>query len=286
MDTTTSRGRMLARNWRWIVGLIAALGLVLTLASANPLTQAASGQAKKVVASTIVVYAALRTLNAALSAAQEVEVGGAFVVTGSVQPLKTLEPLDDTVEAVAGMVLSVAMLAGALGLGFAPVTAVGFVLAGVGALAWRIAPAAAARCLWLGVLLALALPAAFIVSDLVGGAMTRQAWAENRAILDEATGTVTAASPAITAAEAPAETGWWDSVFGGEDETAEASRGVVETLGAYRAMTSALLSDADRILGSYVELLAVYAVRLILLPLVLIGVVIVLMPRGPLHRAA
>lgn len=270
---------MLASRLRWIVGGVAALGLVLTLLSANPLTEAASGQARKIVASTVVVYAALRTLNAALSAAQEVEIGGAFVVTGSMQPLKTLEPLDDTVEAVAGVVLSLALAAGALGLGLAPIAAVGFALALLGAVFWKAAPAAASRAIWLGMFLAVALPAVFLVSDLVGGAMTRQAWAENRAILDEATGRIDLAE----ASETPADSGgagWFGSYFGNDDaDGAEASRGVVRTLAAYRDMTAALLADADRILGSYIALLAVYLVKLVLLPLVMIAAVIYLAPR-------
>ena len=121
------------KDWRIWAAAAAAIGLILSAVSWNPVTRLASAEARQTAAATLVVYAGLRTLNAFLSTAQEVEVGGSLVVSGSVQPLKSLEPIDDTVERVSAVVLAISVFAGVAGLGFAPLAVVGFALALVGA---------------------------------------------------------------------------------------------------------------------------------------------------------
>ncbi|MXQ09424.1 hypothetical protein GQ651_16375 [Alphaproteobacteria bacterium GH1-50] len=261
-------------RWRALIGALAALGLILSVLSWNPLARVASAEARATLASTVTVYAGLRSLNAFLSTAQEVEVGGSLVVQGSVQPLKTLEPIDDTVERVAAVVLTLSVASGLLALGFGPLSVIGFavMLAGVGLR--QTSPDLARRCLATGALVALILPASFAVSGVAGDAMTRAVWAENTAILDRIRGEVGEDGPVGAAPAAAGGTGFW-SWLTGDDTATEAARG--ETLGTvarYREVASVLWSESGALLESYVSILAVWLLKLVVLPLTLILVAV------------
>lgn len=84
---------------------VIALLVITVFPRANPLTSAAVAQARAVATASAGTYVGLRTLNALLSSAQEVEVGGSLIVQGTVKPLKALEPVDDTVERIAAAAL-------------------------------------------------------------------------------------------------------------------------------------------------------------------------------------
>ena len=82
-----------------LVAFAAALGY-----ASNPVTQSAQDYARGVAAASGGLDLTLRSLNAFLSTAQEIEVSGKVVVGGSAQPLKVLEPVDDTIERIADVV--------------------------------------------------------------------------------------------------------------------------------------------------------------------------------------
>lgn len=109
---------------------VGALGL-LGHSKWNPLVSMGETTAEKIAGSTVVVYVSLRAINAALSTAQEVELGASVVGQASLQPLKVLEPIDDTVERVADAVFVVATGAALATVGLAPVVSVGLIVLGL-----------------------------------------------------------------------------------------------------------------------------------------------------------
>lgn len=242
-----------------VLAAVGVLALVLMLLySVNPLTRAARDYAGDVAASSAAIYVTLRALNAVLSAAQEVEVGGALVVSGTVQPLKVLEPIDDTIERIAGLVFFVMVATGVLSVALGPVGGVGW---GLVALAcalslWpagrRRVPALGPRLGLYGALLGLALPLAFVLSGLAADAMTRSVWDENRAVIDEITGQVE-----IEAEDAVEEKGWFD-LFPGD-------------LDHYRVIAGNIMSRADILIASYLAILSVFVFKLLVLPALLMG---------------
>lgn len=248
---------MLKRLWRPCAAALAALALLLSVFAWNPLSSAATVEARRVVASTVAVYATLRTLNVFLSAAQEVEVGGSLVVSGSVQPLKTLEPIDDTVEHVASIVLTVSILAGLLALGFAPLSVVGFALVLGGLAVWRAGPAVARRLIITGSVVAIAVPGVFVFSGVIGDLMTRQVWEENRAILAEISVEVEA-SPVVSE---------------GAPETRGAIRDAMGAIGDFAAAATVLVEKSDDLFRSYIAILAIYFLKIVFLPAVLLWIV-------------
>ena len=73
--------------------------MIMGIFDFTPLGSRADQYAKELSRDSIQTFLALRVVNAGLSLAQEVEFSGSIgVLSGSTQPLKTLEPLDDAVE--------------------------------------------------------------------------------------------------------------------------------------------------------------------------------------------
>lgn len=234
--------------------------MLLSVLSWNPLERAASSAAKETATATLVVYAGLRTLNAFLSAAQEVEVGASVGVSGSVQPLKSLEPIDDTVERVAGIVLAISIFAGVAGLGFGPLAVVGCLAMLAGIAIWAHARPLARRLIGAGVVMAIVLPSAFLVSGLLGDAMTRSVWEENREIQDRITREIDE-SGVVSDEEVSQSDSLLDRLTSGF-EGANAAQRFVTAAGVLR-------DEADDLLASYVQILAVWILKLMVLPLAL-----------------
>src|SRR6056297_2637768 len=207
----------LGKEWRLWAAVASLVALFLSAISWNPVTRLASTEARQTAAATLVVYAGLRTLNAFLSTAQEVEVGGSLVVSGSVQPLKSLEPIDDTVERVAAVVLAISVFAGVAALGFAPLAVIGFALMLAAVAVWTRAPPLARRLMSSGLLVALVLPLGFLASGLVGDGMTRSVWAENEAVLARIAAEFDA-SGAVTELEPGPPESMWERMLGSVED--------------------------------------------------------------------
>ena len=116
-----------------LIAGLACLALAL-LPQANPLVRWAEARNAEVAVAATGAYISLRAINATLSMAGEVEVGASIGVGGSINPLRWLEPVDDTVERVSALVFAVAALSGLLSLALAPLSAIGFGLLALGLL--------------------------------------------------------------------------------------------------------------------------------------------------------
>ena len=95
---------------RGLLAFFCVLALTAALLRDNPVVSAAQGYAADVATTAAASYVTLRTLNAFLSTAQEIEVGLSFIASGSARPLKVLEPIDDTVERIAGLVFGLSLI--------------------------------------------------------------------------------------------------------------------------------------------------------------------------------
>ncbi|GAA4218082.1 hypothetical protein [Sagittula marina] len=246
---------------RLILSLVLAVALVAAaFASVNPATRAAQGYARQIAATSAGTYLTLRTLNAFLSTAQEVEVGGSLVVQGTAQPLKWLEPVDDTVERVAQVVFVVMVATGVLSVALVPVTGLGWaMLAGAAAVALfarRHAVAGRiARALGLyGVLFGAMLPIALILSSALADRMTAQVWEDHSAVIAEISADV---GPALASEEA-----------GG---MMAALQRAGSDLDRYRTMAVAIYERSDELVSSLLALVSVFVFKLFVLPALLLG---------------
>lgn len=248
--------------------LVAALLLLLAAASfwaaahhrELPQTTRAADYARDISVTASATYVTLRTLNAFLSSAQELEVGVSLFASGSAQPLKVLEPIDDTVERIAAVVFGVMVASGVLAVTMGPLGAVGFALLGLAALLWAGAVAAgrvnplggAPRQLAVyGGFLGLGIPVAFLLSALVADRLTVETWAAHSRVIAEITATVEEEGVDVTDA-------------GGV-------RGMMDRVEQYQTLASNLTSRADELVGSLISLLSVYIFKVLVLPVMLIG---------------
>jgi len=227
----------------------------------NPLVQTAESYQRDIAVASGATYISLRAINAALSFAQEVEVGGSIGVTGNVQPLKWLEPVDDTVERISAMVFSVAVLTGVLSISLAPVAAVGFLLLAISFAVrctcevapggWHHASPRLHRaydgCATLGFAFAIGLPLAYALGVWGGDVLTAVQAADASATVDR------------IADEARALIG------AGGDE-----RGWRETADAYRRAATMFWDNADALLDASLTLIGIFILRMVVLPLVLL----------------
>jgi len=261
------------RGARPLIGMLAlvlALGFALlaTVPRANPLVGQAEAFQRDVAVAAGATYISLRAINAALSFAQEVEVGGSMVLSGTIQPLKWLEPVDDTVERVSGLIFAVAVLTGVLSISMAPVVAAGCALLAV-ALAgrctcevapggWHAAPGPLRRafggCGAIGFALAVALPLAFVLGLWGGEILTQGALAEANATLERIGGEA-------------------ERLIGVESaETDE--RGWREAYEAYRDAASVFWNNAEELLGASLSLTGIFLLRMVVLPALTLLVVL------------
>lgn len=249
----------MARRIRVLVAGLALLTLLAALAyDRNPLTRAAQAHAETVAAISAATYVSLRALNAFLSTAQEIEVGGSLVVSGSAQPFKGLEPIDDTVERIAGLVFALMAVSGVLAVAMGPVGGIGWAMVTLAALVWLVPRAQvpglralARRMLSYGLFLGLALPLAFVLAAVFADAMTERTYERHKAAVAE-----------LTAEIAP------------EDVTAETS--TWQDMERYRRMAGTVYSQADRLISGYLAILAVFVFRIFVFPLVLLGLFFVI----------
>lgn len=226
------RRRQLAALLLAILALVAAVGY-----AANPVTRGAQDYARGVAAAS-----------------------GGVIVSGSAQPLKVLEPIDDTVERIAGVVFFMMVATGVIGLAMGPVTAIGFGLLGMAALLSLTARdgrgGTLVRPLGIhGCILAIAVPFSFLVASLLADWMTASVWAEHDAILAEISATV---APEV---KARGLDGWRD---------------LLENAKRYGKLATGIYDRADELVASFVAILAVLLIKVLVLPLVILGAFVLL----------
>jgi len=249
----------MARRIRALVAGLALLALLAALAyDRNPLTRAAQAHAETVAAVSAATYVSLRALNAFLSTAQEIELGGALIVQGTAQPLKGLEPIDDTIERIAGLIFALMAVSGILAVAMGPVGGIGWAMAALAALLWLLPPARlpgsralARRMASYGLFLGPALPLAFVLATVFADAMTERTYARHNTIIAELTSEIT-----------PRDVTVEDSIWRDIDR--------------YRTMAGTLYQRADTLIASYLALLAVFVFRIFVFPLVLMGLLLMI----------
>ena len=247
------------------IGLLAVLSFCAALFHArNPIARAAGDYASSVAAVSAATYVTLRTLNAVLSTAQEVEVGASVGVSGTFQPGKVLEPVDDTIERIASVVFALMLVSGILAIAMAPIGALGSAMVAIACLFALAGPGgslrAAARRLGLyGAFLSLGLPLCLIVSDMLAAPLTGAALAEHQAVVAQIVDAVPLSATDTTKNDLEDER--W---FAGLRDTFSAGSD-------HLALARNIMRDADTLIKSYLSILAVLIFRLFLLPVLLVG---------------
>lgn len=238
----------------------------------NPALPPARAAAQDIAVVTASVYVSLRAINAALSAAQEIEIGASIGAQASLQPLKVLEPVDDTVERVADVVFSVAAGAALVAVGLEPVAAIGLIVLGVGLIGLGCAAvtsgasvaAASLRAVRLGAALGLVLPLVFAGGVWLGDRATAPQWNSAMAQLEEVTGE---AQVLIGAGEsellAEAEDGGFFSGFLGAVSDATTS------VQSYAAAAGVFTQQADALFNATLTIIGIFVLRTLVLPVLL-----------------
>lgn len=274
---------------RSILPVLAILCLALAAFPSKPIGVPAERVARDAAVASLGVYVALRSVNAALSFAQEIEVGGSVGISANAQPLKFLEPIDDTVERVADAIFWVALFAGVLAIGVGPISGLGFLLlaAGLaihavrepierraGAISRPLCRAGTASNLT-GVLLAVLLPLSLMLGGLFGEHVTRSArdtaMAQLTVVSDEAQLLLGVPDEALETGEvvAPEPGSFLDRI---QDSLGSAGSGVsdaVSQTNAYLEAAGFFVSHADELLESSLTLIAIFLLRTLVLPLAL-----------------
>ncbi|MFD2739776.1 hypothetical protein ACFSUD_09370 [Sulfitobacter aestuarii] len=226
--------------------LCIALSLFMLRVEQDPLTARAQGYAADIAVRAGGTYVTLRTLNAVLSTAQEVEIGMSFIASGTAQPLKVLEPVDDTIERIAALVFGVMIATGVLAVALGPVSALGLIVLGTALAVAALAPrrVAVRQLGWYGAFFGLALPLGLTVAAPLAQMLTEATYSRNIALIAEITQVVQDA-----------------------DSPQEVELGIND----YRRIAASLWEDADRLTGALVAIVGVYMFRILILPLLLNG---------------
>lgn len=241
--------------------------------SVNPALPPAEIAAQDIAVVTASVYVSLRAINAALSAAQEVEIGASIGAQASFQPLKVLEPVDDTVERVADVVFGVAAGAAMVAVGLAPVAAIGLVVLGVGLIGLSgagTAPggsiaAAGLRAVRLGAALGLVLPLVFAGGVWLGDRATAAQWDEAigrlNAVAGEAQVLIGTAETEVLA-QAPEANGFFSGLLGTLTDATASVQSYVAAAGVFTQQADALFTATLTIIG-------IFILRTLVLPILL-----------------
>ena len=192
LTASNRKVRLVALSTLAVLALAVGVHDLRSKSSWNPLVPVAEAQASNVVLTAGAVYGLLRLINAMLSTLQEVEVGAGFVIDGSAQPMKFLEPVDDTVERVSDVIFAIGAATALVMVGLGPIAALGAVSLGLGifgrmaALATLVPPwvTAASRLLlrW-GLVTAIVLPLVFSVGIRFAEWLTQPSYCEQKAVL-------------------------------------------------------------------------------------------------------
>ncbi len=120
---------------RRAASIVLAVGIVIGLlgfTNSGPFIKGAEDYSQEIAKNSAAAYLSLRLINAAISFAEEVELGGSIIaVNGSAQPFKVLEPIDDAVERLSAAVFLVGAVSGVLAVVLPMLGGVALILIGV-----------------------------------------------------------------------------------------------------------------------------------------------------------
>ena len=257
----------------WRIALVPAGIVALTLAvlQVSFVSEAGSRASREIAQSATLVYISLRAVNAALSVSQEIEIGASVGASASARPLKVLEPVDDTIERVAGFVFAIAAFSWILSVAFQPVSVLGFAVLGGSlialALCWRWPDLfrIARRGAVFGMVLALFLPLLYAGGVALGHVATEVLQVEATAKLDEvATEARKLIRRAETGATTEPDTGWVSGMMGSIGE-------VRDQVARFTSAADYYWSNADTVLDAAFVLIAVFVLRMIVMPFALLA---------------
>ncbi|MEL7114655.1 MAG: hypothetical protein AAGP08_03550 [Pseudomonadota bacterium] len=246
----------------------------------NPLVSASEDTAEEIAVSTAAVYVSLRAINAALSTAQEVEIGVSVGVGGGFQPLKVLEPVDDTVERVSEAVFIIASLAAIALVGLGPVVGLGFLALGIGVIAAVICATSPSLAPWhsfctrlarIGFVLALVFPLAFSAGVWFGERATQNQWDAAIIVLNEVAQEAQFLIRRDTDDDpAPTATGTGGGIVGFIRGLGDSVTETTEAAKRYRDAAGVFFSKADALLSASLTIVGIFILRMILLPALLL----------------
>ncbi|MEB8389226.1 hypothetical protein OO012_18520 [Rhodobacteraceae bacterium KMM 6894] len=248
-----------------MIVVIAALAISAAIFhTKNPVTNAAGRYAASIAAASAVTYVTLRTLNAVLSTAQEVEVGASVGVSGTLQPGKMLEPVDDTIERIASAVFTLMLIAGVIAVAMGPIGAIGAGMITVACVIALIggrtqAKGVAHRLGIYGAFLTIGLPLCLIGANMLAAPLTGPMLAENQAIVASIV-----SDNAPDASDALAVDVEDDRWFAG-------LRDSISSGSAYLEQAQMIMTEADTLIKSYLAILAVLIFRIFLLPVIFVA---------------
>ncbi|MHA6325282.1 hypothetical protein [Roseivivax sp. CAU 1753] len=271
----------MSRAGRAVLALCLAAVSVVTLFMANPAAEGAERAATRAALTAGAIYVSLRAINATLSVAQEIEVGGALGVSANARPLKVLEPIDDTVERVAASVFAVSVIAATLSATFGPLSSLGAGLLLAVLVPWLVLPGLLRRPVRVldravvgATALAFVLPVLFwsgatLAERLTDTRMTA-ARAELSQIADRARGI--SQNPAEGTAPEAAPSLFSSATAGMFD--------LVDTLNLYRDNVGYFLARADDILRASLTVIGLLLLETLILPLAIVGLALWIMRRS------
>jgi hypothetical protein len=274
--------------------VIAVLGVleISGKAKLNPALRPAAAAAADIAETSAWVYVSLRIVNAALSTAQEIELGASVGAQASIQPLKVLEPVDDTVERVADVVFAVAAGAALAVVGLEPVTALGLILLGAGLTVTGIGRhlghsqtvLVGDRAVRIGASVGLLVPLVFAAGVVIGDRATEAQWRDATAQLEQVTSEARIVlGDGVEGAKTSDETSSAGSLFGRLGATlGSAGNGVADAVSAvdrYRRAAVTLLSDADVLFNATLVIIGVFVLRSVVLPALLLWAALMLLRR-------
>ena len=263
-----------------VAGFFCLAGGVFLQQDANPVVTSAERAAGKISVASAGVYVSLRTLNAFLSTAQEVELGASMVGQASMQPLKALEPVDDTIERVADAVFLVAASSAVAAVAMGPVVSIGLVVLGLGLFGMaanaqsdrltRLAGPACGAGVSFGLVAAFVVPLMFTLGVWVGERATQDrmddATAQLQAVASQAGMVIGAEDPQNVAdmlEEAEGDGSWWRNFRKDVGD-------VFADSAKYVTAGWAILDEADTILAASMTIIGVFILRMVVLPLFLV----------------
>lgn len=229
------------------------VALVAMVFRNHPLNNRAQAYAQTVAATAGATYVTLRTLNAFLSTAQELEVGLTFIASGTAQPLKVLEPVDDTVERVADLIFGIMVVAGVIAVSLGPISVVGWgLVAGAMGYALLRQTSPPPQVLNYGLFWGAGLPLALILSSWLAVFLTEDVYQAALVTLESIT-----------------------NLVGDADTIEDDAPGISE----YRALASTVWSRADELVSTLITLASIFVFRIFVMPFFLVGGILLALRR-------
>lgn len=262
----------MTRNRRFVLLAAGFLSLAMAFLQVSFPSEQGAKASRQIAQSATVVYVSLRAINAALSISQEIEVGASVGASASAQPLKVLEPVDDTIERIAGVVFAIAAASWVLSVAFQPVSVLGFALLGVGLVSlavgarWPAVLGPARVATRFGLVLAMMLPLLYAGGVALGRVATENLQAEATATLNGVAGEARKLIRRTEGAEEPTiETGagWLSGLWDGVSQ-------VGDQVSRFTNAADYYWTNADAVLGAAFALIAVFVLRILVMPLLLL----------------